>query len=355
MSWQSLIRAALAVGAVGLTVLLVAALAVDPLLVLQSWLVAAHFSLGLALGGAVLLLIHAITGGRWGVAIWPALRAMAGTMPLAALAFLPLILMAGDLFPWVGMSRQELPNEVVNKLAYLDVGFLQVRSLICLGLFIAIAWAAGAWSGNLASLGLAAAALAVFGIAITIFTTDWLLAFEPEFYSTIYAAMHGTGAVVAALAMGTLWLWTVGGEAARLEELAMLLLGWAMVWIYMVFMQYLVIWSGDLPVEIGWYLARSTGGWPIVLWVAVLAHVIAIAAMSSPGLKKRPDAVAAAAAMLLVGQAADFWWRTAPAFAREGLLPGILDLLAVMALGGLWLAAALWALPGHRSREARHG
>src|SRR5690625_1525358 len=351
MTRHRLIRVALAIGTAALLVLAAAASATGPLLVLQSWLVAAHFLLGLAVGGALLLLIHAITGGRWGVVLWPALRAMAGTMPLAALAFLPLIWAAGDLFPWAGLAPEELPSVV----AYLDVGFLQFRSLLCLAAFITVAWAAGAWSASLASLGFATAALVVLAIAITVFTTDWLLAFEPEFYSTIYAALHGTGAVVSALAAGTLWLWTAGGKAARLEDLAMLLLGWAMVWIYMVFMQYLIIWSGDLPTEIGWYLARSKGGWPIVLWVAALAHILAVAALSSRRLKKRPDAVAAVAAMLLVGQTADFWWRTAPAFPREGCLPGMLDLIALIALGELWLAAALRALQGHRAPEAQNG
>lgn len=355
MSRHRLIGAALAVGVAALPVLLAAAFTTDPLLVLRGWLVAAHLCLGLALGGALLLLIHAVTGGRWGLAVGPALRAMAGTMPLAALAFLPLIWAAGDLFPWADMAPEELPGEVANKLAYLDVGFLQIRSLICLAAFIVIAWAAGAWSEGFASLGLVTAAFVVFAIAITVFTIDWLLAFEPEFYSTIYAALHGSGSVVAALAAGTFWLWAMGGKAARLEELAMLLLGWAMVWIYMVFMQYLVIWSGDLPVEIGWYLARSKGGWPVLLWVAALAHIIAVGAMSSPRLKKRPDAVAATAALLLLGQAADFWWRTAPAFDREGLLPGVLDMVAVAGLGGLWLAAALWAVPDRTEREAHHG
>src|SRR5699024_2059882 len=124
--------------------------------------------------------------------------------------------------------------------------------------------------------------------------------FEPEFYSTIYAALHGSGAVVAALALGTVWFWAMGGAAARLQELAMLLLGWAMVWLYMTYMQYLVIWSGDLPVEIGWYLARIGGGWRLALWTAVAAHVGAIAAMSSPRLKQRPAIVAMTAGALLV-------------------------------------------------------
>ncbi|HET7410419.1 MAG TPA: hypothetical protein VFJ13_09485, partial [Paracoccaceae bacterium] len=254
-----------------------------------------------------------------------------------------------------GVPAEELPEIVAKKLAWLDIGLLRVRTAVVLVLFVGIAWAAGAWSRRPPSTGLAAGALMVFGIGVTVFTVDWLMAFEPKFYSTIYAAMHGSGAVVAALGLGTLWLWMAEGDAQRLGDCGMLMLGWAMVWLYMAFMQYLVIWSGDLPVEIGWYLARIGEGWRVVLWVAVAAHVGAIAAMSSPTLKQRPAVVAATAGALLVGQAADFWWRTAPAFEREGWLAGALDVAAVATLGGLWLAAAIVSGSAGERREARHG
>lgn len=359
MSRSMTIAAALAVAALGIAVL-AAAFDADGLVVLRAWLVAAHFWTALPLGASVLLLVHAITGGRWGVALGPALRAVAGAMPLAALAWAPLILAAGELFPWAGKPPEALAPVVAAKLGYLDTGFLQLRSALVLALFVGIAWAAGAWSHRPPGIARAAGALTVFGIAVTIFTVDWLLAFEPSFYSTIYPVLHGTGAVAAALALATLWLRSArgadsAGQRDRLLDCGLLMLGWSMIWLYLAFMQYLIIWSGDLPHEIHWYLVRIEGGWRLALWLAILAHVGVVAAMASPRLKARPDAVAAAAGVLLLGQAADFWWRAAPVFERDGLMAGALDLAATAGLGGLWLAAALATDRRRQRREAPHG
>lgn len=322
---------------------------------LRAWLVAAHFVLGLSLGASVLLLIHAITGGRWGLALGPSLLGLAGAMPLAVLAWLPLLIAAGALFPWVGIPREQLPELVAAKLAYLDLEMLRVRTIVALALFLAVAWMAGAWSHRPPAQGPAAGALMVFGIAITVFTTDWLLAFEPSFYSSVYPVLHGVGAVIAALAAATLWLRARGGDPDRLRDCGMLMLGWAMVWIYLGFMQYLIIWSGNLPHEIEWYLVRTDGSWRVALWLAVAAHVGVVAAMTSPVLKAWPNAVAAAAGALLLGQIADLWWRTAPAFERTGLMAGVLDLAAIVALGVLWLIVARIAGPGGEAREVPDG
>jgi hypothetical protein len=323
--------------------------------VLRAWLVAAHLWTAVSLGATVQLLVHAITGGRWGEALGLPWRAAAAAMPVAALAWAPLVALAPELFPWAGKTREELPSLVAEKLVYLDIGVLQLRTLAAMGLFIGLAWAAGAWSGRRPAVAASAWGLAVFAISITVFTTDWLLAFEPSFYSTIYPALHGTGAVASALAVGTIWLRAAHADVDRMRDCGMLMLGWAMLWLYMAFMQYLVVWSGDLPHEIEWYLARVVDGWQLVLWLVIACHVGMVAAMVSPALKSRPDAVAAAAWVLLLGQAMDLWWRTAPAFDRESWFGGVLDVAAVAGLGGLWLAAAMAMSDRRRQREVRHG
>jgi hypothetical protein len=120
-------------------------------------------------------------------------------------------------------------------------------------------------------------------------------------------------------------------------------------------MQYLIIWSGDLPHEIEWYRVRLGDGWRLAILIAILAHLGVIAAMASPALKARPGAVSAAAAALLLGQGADLWWRAAPAFERDGLLAGALDIAATAALRGLWLAGAAATSGRWRREEAPHG
>ena len=52
----------------------------------------------------------------------------------------------------------------------------------------------------------------------------------------------------------------------RLHDLGNLMLAFTMLWAYMSFAQYLIIWAGNLPEEIPWYLRRTRGGWQ---WVAL--------------------------------------------------------------------------------------
>ncbi len=40
-----------------------------------------------------------------------------------------------------------------------------------------------------------------------------------------------------------------------------LLLAFVMMWTYLTVSQLIIIWSGNLPKEIGWYLHRVAGGW----------------------------------------------------------------------------------------------
>lgn len=319
------------------------------LALLQSWVFAAQFWTGLSAGAAVLLIIHAVTGGRWGEAVDPWLRLAAAALPVAVLAWVPLLLSAGGLFPWAVVAPDSLPETVIRKLPYLDVGFLRGRTVIALAVLLGVGWAAGAWSGRRPGLSRATAALFAYAFAISILAIDWLLAFEPVFYSTAYPVIHAAGGVVAAMAFGTLLLWRAGAEADRLADCAMLMLGWAMIWLYLVFMQYLIVWSGDLPQEIGWYLRRLHGGWAIPLWLGIACHAGAVAAMASPALKQRPGAVAAAAGALVLGQAMELWWRSAPAFAPAISARALLDWAALLALGALWLAAggALRGRAGH--------
>ncbi len=45
-----------------------------------------------------------------------------------------------------------------------------------------------------------------------------------------------------------------------------------MVWAYFSFSQFLIIWAGNLPEEIPWYMVRLSGGWQYVALALVIGH-----------------------------------------------------------------------------------
>ena len=107
----------------------------------------------------------------------------------------------------------------------------------------------------------------------TLAAIDWFMSLEPHWYSTIYGVVF--------LATQALTAYTFVCHAADLtpalgdgkqerqtrQDLGNVLLVILIVTIYLQFMQFFVIWAGDLPEEISWYLARTAGGW---LWVALI-------------------------------------------------------------------------------------
>ena len=105
----------------------------------------------------------------------------------------------------------------------------------------------------------------VYGLTITLAAVDWVMSLEPEWYSTMYGVLYMGGqavsgmsfALVAVLLLGQFEPWSRTVTRRRRNDLGNLLLTFVMFWAYVAFMQYLVIWSGNLPEENVWYLRRS--------------------------------------------------------------------------------------------------
>jgi len=71
----------------------------------------------------------------------------------------------------------------------------------------------------------------------------------------------------------------------HLHDLGKFLLALVMVWAYFSFSQFLIIWAGNLPEEIPWYLVRLRGGWQYVALALVIGHF----ALPSPAAFARPQ------------------------------------------------------------------
>ena len=107
--------------------------------------------------------------------------------------------------------------------------------------------------------------LLAYGLTITFASFDWLMSLEPHWFSTIYGVLIMGGQGLSALAfLIVVLVWLSRRAAARsrssspahFHDLGNLMLAFVMLWAYFSFSQYLIIWSGNLPEEIAWYLHR---------------------------------------------------------------------------------------------------
>jgi hypothetical protein len=336
---------------IGMVALIVCAGAwiADPIDMARAWLTIALLALGFPLGALMLLMLDELTGGRWGEAIRPWLRAIAATLPLALLAFVPLLFSLPAIFSWAG-DITSLSLTARHKLAYLNPPDLILRFVVCAVLWLGLAFALGIWGERLPWLRrhrpvVSGIGLGLHALVFTVFATDWMVSLEPDFYSTIYPMMVASAHLVLVLAAILL----IPGLARRRggtptstlgEDLAKILVSAVLSWAYLAFMQWIIIWSGDLPDEIGWYLNRMNGGWQWVLWtVVLLGFAVPFAGLISTRGKRDPRWLRVIVAATFAGQVLLGIWRIAPAFPASPLLLMLL-LPATLALGGLGVAAA---------------
>jgi hypothetical protein len=110
-------------------------------------------------------------------------------------------------------------------------------------------------------------------------------------------------------------------------------------------MQYLIIWSGNLPEEIVWYQHRSVGGYErVVLILMVLHFAVPFALLLSRDIKRNRSRSMWLAAWLLLMRLVDVYWLAMPGlFPEDFTLPWQLP-AALAAIGGFWLAIFFWRL-----------
>ena len=104
-----------------------------------------------------------------------------------------------------------------------------------------------------------------------------------------------------------------------LHDLANLMFAATVLWAYMSFSQYLIIWSGNLPEEIMWYLHRMQGGWTTLAIILVVSHFAApFFLLLMRGIKRNAGLVRKVAMWMIFARLIDLFWLVAPETEHEG-------------------------------------
>jgi len=335
-----------------------------------SYLVAWLYWTGLSLGSLSLILLHNLTGGKWGDAIRPLLRAAAGVLPIMALLFLPIALEPVRLYQWADPSHVAQDPILQHKQRYLNVDFFQIRAAIYFAIWLMLL-ALLAWQARTAPLPetraerrfrrLSGQGVALHGLAVTFAAIDWMMSLEPHWFSTIYGVIvfgsQGLAALALAIVLATMNTRRAAGlapaEIDAQHDQGKLLLGFIMFWAYIQFSQFFIIWYGNLPEEVVWYLKRFEGAWgATALALALLHFVLPFVLLLSRPWKRSPAKLGAVALLVLVMHWVATVWYIEPAVERghDAFIPW-LDLGLTAAIGGVWWLCFTLLLPGMLRRH----
>jgi hypothetical protein len=335
----------------------------DPAHFWQSYLFAYIFWAGLTLGCLGIFFLHNVVGGNWGVAIRRLVESGLKTLPLILLFAIPVFFALGAIYKWTDAGYVKEHFAVGHKAAYLNPFWFIIRTL----LYFAI-WGFSGYR----ILGMAndhdrtgdpalfkrikarsAPALLVFVLTTTLAFIDWIMSLEPDWYSTIYAWMFTVGEVLLTFSflVAVLVLLSKREPFASFltrqhyHDICNLMLAFTMLWAYMSFAQFLIIWAENLPDEIPWYVRRFSGGWGYIAWTIAIFHFfVPFFLLLLRFVKKNPRRLRALALWIILMRILDVFWIVEPAFRQRGLEVYWTDLVALIGLGGIWLAVFIWNL-----------
>jgi hypothetical protein len=324
----------------------------------RSWLIGFLFCLGLALGSLALLMLQHLSGGQWGLVSRRVFEASTRTIPFMALLFIPVLLGMEELFLWARPEAVQADAILQSKAPYLNVKFFIARALVYFVVWLFCSTLLNRWSAE-QDRGLAqthadsvrfrvvsAPGLLAYVLTMTFASVDWVMSLDPHWYSTIFGllAVAGQGLAALALTIAVLALIFPSGALGEyvttrhFHDLGKLLLAFVMLWAYLSFSQFLIIWSGNLPEEIPWYLERMRGGWGVIALVLVVGHfALPFVLLLSRDLKKHAGLLAKVALMVLAARLVDLIWLVAPVFEHHGFPVHWMDFAIPVGLLGAWL------------------
>jgi hypothetical protein len=346
----------LSIGIVGLVACAVG-FAISPQQFFRSYLFAYLFWMSVGLGCLPILMMYHLVGGAWGYSIRRLLESGTRTIFLLAVLFIPVLAGMRELYQWVSPPSPEIGEAVLKKALYLNVPFFIGRAVFFFLLWWFYANRLNRWSAAQDETGdigllrrfarLSGPGITFYGLTLTFALIDWAMSLEPRWYSTVYGLLWMVDTGLAALAFCIVVFTFLSdreplsriARPEHLHDLGNLLFAFLMLWAYLAFCQLLVIWAGDVPEEIAWYLSRLRHGWEWTAAALIIFHFFVPWFLLLSRKNKRDRRRLGSIALLVLGmRIVDTFWMITPAFYPDGFKLHWLDPIALAGIGGIWLA-----------------
>jgi hypothetical protein len=347
--------------------------------VLRGWLLGLMLTFGWAVGGLALLMVQYCSGGKWGLLLRRPLEAMSRTLPLVFIYWAVIALNVKKLYLWAnpalvedGVKRglitpsqlETLEHCIQFKQPMLNVNMFWLVSVICF-----IIWFL--YGRRLTTLGMKRDAdspdntpmwikkfenisgpgIVIYALTMTAAVIYWVMSLDPTWYSSVYGLLFLVGQGYSVLALSIIVSISLSeGEPFKTilrqteqHDLGKFTFAFVMLNIYLAFGQFLIIWSGNLPEEIPWYLDRIRGHWGVIITLDFLFHwLIPFTMLLSRDIKRNKKRLVRVCQWMVFAKAFDLFWLIEPNFkdaARNLHFSwGILEYVAVpVAMVAIWV------------------
>jgi len=317
--------------------------------------------LGVTLGSMAILMVRHLTGGGWGMVIRRILGAAMRCLPLMAVLFVPILFGLPKLYVWArpldSIADKHLREhlQVITK-TYLNVPGFIIRAVIYLAIWNLLSFLLTKWSREQDKppmrdhshrfKAVSGPGLILYAFSIGFAAIDWIMSIDPSWISTIYGLLILIGELLSAMCFAVIIERILVNYKPMSEMLkpdfvqdhGKWMLTFVMVWAYFAFSQWVIIWAGNLPEEITWYMRRLNGGWGYVgLFLVVFEFAVPFVFLLSRPFKRDIRRLVWLAAWIMLMRYLDLFWIIEPNFSPTFSLT-LADVVVPVAIGGVWLA-----------------
>src|ERR1700686_5522030 len=321
----------------------------------SAYLTGYMFWLGLSLGCMAILMLYHLVGGAWGTLIRRILEAGMMTLPMMFVLFLPILFNLKKIYFWarpVGLADPKIADIAHS---YLNFNGIAIRYVVYFAIWIGMAFFLNRWSTEQDSIAgqstlrfraMSSIGLVIYSRTISFAVIDWVMSLQARWISTIYGLLFIAGEALSAFCFVVV-IETILGKRKPMSEYltdpeirdhGKLMFAFVMGWAYFNFSQWLIIWAGNLPEEIPWYVRRLHGGWETVgLFLVVFPFAVPFALLLSRQLKRKARTLVRLASWLIFMRVVDIFWHIEPA-SHPGFHLSWLHFTVLAGMGGLWMA-----------------
>jgi len=351
-------RRAQIIGGVSLVIALIIALvgtaAGDTLAwehVLRAWLLGLMITWGLCVGGLALLMVQYCSGGKWGLLLRRPLEAMSRTLWLIAAYWVVIAVGMNKLYMWanhdlvnravslgqISSSQLEaIKHAILFKQPMLNPTAFLLVSVLCFAIWGFYMWrlttlsqkrdadspeSTPYWIKKFENI--SGPGIVVYALTMTAAAIYWVMSLDVTWFSSIYGLLFLVGQGYSVLALSIITAISLSKtepfktilRQTEQHDLGKLAFAFVMLNIYLAFGQFLIIWSGNLPEEINWYLDRIRGNWGIIITLDFIFHwVIPFAMLLSRDLKRNKKRLIRVCQWMIFARIFDMWWLIEPNF-----------------------------------------
>lgn len=346
---------------------------------MRAWMLGLTFTFGWTVGGLALLMVQYVSGGKWGLLLRRPLEAATRALPLIFAYWVVSVFFIKHLYQWamftsVSATAEALKNGLINESQAHCLNFkrpmLNPTTYIVVMLICFAIWGLYTWRLNKLGLrrdhespdttpywikkleNISGPGIVVYSLTMTAAVIYWVMSMDVTWFSSVYGLLFLVGEGYSILALSILTSISLSKaepfrtilRTTEQHDLGKFTFAFVMLNIYLAFSQFLIIWSGNLPEEINWYLDRIRGGWGVIITLDFIFHwVVPFSLLLSRDIKRNKKRMVRVCQWMIFAKAFDLFWLIEPNFkdaARNLHFSwGILEYIAVpVAMTALWVA-----------------